>query len=150
MYRRSRFTSRMSTQGRAGGDARLFRRPFMQSSPGWGRRATSPLSLTFWREAAVLEWLRGRDWVSVRDRQGSGLRGTCACSLRSLSLLPEGERHPISLFAGYRIEWRVLEVYRTSPGVRRSFCGDYEMPLLYENERLPGEESMSYSDARKR
>ena len=68
--------------------------------------------------------------------------GACACSLRSLSLLPEGERHPISLFAGYRIEWRVLEVYRTSPGVRRSFCGDYEMPLLYENERLPGEVSI--------
>jgi hypothetical protein len=31
------------------------------------------------------------------------------------------------------------KVYESSPGVRRSFCGDCGTPLSYQDERLPGE-----------
>ncbi len=50
----------------------------------------------------------------------------------------------VSLFVGYRMEQvetgpGVPKVYRSSPGVGRSFCGDCGTPLSYEDERLPGE-----------
>jgi hypothetical protein len=50
---------------------------------------------------------------------------------------------PVSLFAGYRAEQVETErgtpkAYESSPGVRRSFCGDCGTPLSYEDERLPG------------
>lgn len=51
---------------------------------------------------------------------------------------------PVSLFVGYRTEQvetgpGVPKVYRSSPGVNRSFCGDCGTPLSYDDERLPGE-----------
>jgi hypothetical protein len=51
---------------------------------------------------------------------------------------------PVSLFAEYRVEKVEIEqgtpkVYESSPGVRRSFCGDCGTPLSYEDESLPGE-----------
>ena len=51
---------------------------------------------------------------------------------------------PVSPFAGYGSEQVETEqgtpkVYESSHGVRRSFCGDCGTPLLYEDERLPGE-----------
>jgi hypothetical protein len=51
---------------------------------------------------------------------------------------------PVSPFAGYGSEQVETEqgtpkVYEPSHGVRRSFCGDCGTPLLYEDERLPGE-----------
>ena len=51
---------------------------------------------------------------------------------------------PVSPFAGYDSEQVETEqgtpkVYESSHGVRRSFCGDCGTPLLYEDERLPGE-----------
>ena len=51
---------------------------------------------------------------------------------------------PVSLFVGYlkeqtETERGTLRSYESSPGVRRSFCGDCGSPLSYEDERLPGE-----------
>jgi len=51
---------------------------------------------------------------------------------------------PVSLWAGYRSEEVQLtragpSVYESSPGVRRSFCGTCGSPILFEDERLPGE-----------
>lgn len=37
------------------------------------------------------------------------------------------------------IEQGTPKVYESSPGVRRSFCGDCGTPLSYEDESLPGE-----------
>ena len=51
---------------------------------------------------------------------------------------------PVSLFAGYRVEQvdtgqGMPNVYESSLGVRRSFCGDGGTPLSFKAERLPGE-----------
>jgi hypothetical protein len=51
---------------------------------------------------------------------------------------------PVSLFVGYlrrqiETERGTPRSYESSPGVRRSFCGDCGSPLSYEDERLPGE-----------
>lgn len=51
---------------------------------------------------------------------------------------------PVSLFVGYLAEQVDTErgeprSYESSPGVRRSFCGDCGSPLSYKDERLPGE-----------
>jgi hypothetical protein len=51
---------------------------------------------------------------------------------------------PVSLFAGYSTGQVGLprgrpEVYESSPGVRRSFCGRCGTPVSFEDERLPGE-----------
>ena len=50
---------------------------------------------------------------------------------------------PVSVFAGYRAGQVETEgapkVHGSSPGVRRSFCGECGTSLLYEDERLPGE-----------
>jgi hypothetical protein len=51
---------------------------------------------------------------------------------------------PVSIFAGYSAEQVEIErgvpgSYESSPGVRRSFCGECGTPLSYEDERLPGE-----------
>lgn len=51
---------------------------------------------------------------------------------------------PVSLFAGYHTRQveRLRgepEVYESSPGVRRSFCGTCGTPISFEDERLPGE-----------
>jgi len=51
---------------------------------------------------------------------------------------------PVLPFAGYGSEQVETEqgtpkVYESSHGARRSFCGDCGTPLLYEDERLPGE-----------
>lgn len=51
---------------------------------------------------------------------------------------------PLSIFAGYRVEQVEMmrgmsRTYESSPGVRRSFCGECGTALFYEDERLPGE-----------
>ena len=51
---------------------------------------------------------------------------------------------PVSLFVGYLAEQIETQrgtprSYESSPGVRRSFCGECGSPLSYEDERLPGE-----------
>jgi hypothetical protein len=51
---------------------------------------------------------------------------------------------PISLFAGcgseqVETEQGTPKVYKSSLGVRRSFCADCGTSLSYEDERLPGE-----------
>jgi hypothetical protein len=51
---------------------------------------------------------------------------------------------PVALFAGYaagqvEVERGAPQVYESSPGVRRSFCGGCGTSLFYEDERLPGE-----------
>lgn len=51
---------------------------------------------------------------------------------------------PVSVFAEYgreRVEMvsKTLEVYESSPGVRRSFCRECGSSIAYEDERLPGE-----------
>ncbi len=51
---------------------------------------------------------------------------------------------PVSLFVGFlagqiEAERGAPKSYESSPGVRRSFCGDCGSPLSYEDERLPGE-----------
>lgn len=50
---------------------------------------------------------------------------------------------PVMAFVAYRaeyIEWSGQpEVYRSSPGVRRSFCRKCGTSLTYEDEKLPGE-----------
>lgn len=51
---------------------------------------------------------------------------------------------PVSLLVGYeeeqvQVERGVPNVYESSPGVRRSFCGDCGTSISYEDDRLPGE-----------
>lgn len=51
---------------------------------------------------------------------------------------------PVSVFVGYpagrfEMERDVSRAYESSPGVRRTFCGECGTALLYEDERLPGE-----------
>ena len=58
--------------------------------------------------------------------------------------LPEGERvsgYGLCGFCGWRGRVRGGEpvVYESSPGIRRTFCGECGTPLSYEDERLEGE-----------
>lgn len=50
---------------------------------------------------------------------------------------------PVMAFAGYREERVEVEgtpaVYRSSPRVRRAFCGGCGTSISYKDERLPGE-----------
>lgn len=51
---------------------------------------------------------------------------------------------PVSALAGYSDEQVQMlkerpEVYESSPGIRRSFCGSCGTALAYEDEKLPGE-----------
>lgn len=51
---------------------------------------------------------------------------------------------PVSVFAGYRVERVEIvmgtpQAYESSPGVKRSFCGECGSALFYEDGQLPGE-----------
>ncbi|MDQ3861840.1 MAG: GFA family protein [Actinomycetota bacterium] len=67
--------------------------------------------------------------------------GVIFCHCRDLR---KSSGAPVSPFAGYGSEQVETEqgtpkVYESFHGVRRSFCDDCGTPLLYEDERLPGE-----------
>jgi hypothetical protein len=81
----------------------------------------------------------------VRSYKVAGPTGVPMAALSSATAATAASRavHP-SHPSGYGSEQVETEqgtpkVYESSHGVRRSFCGDCGTPLLYEDERLPGE-----------
>lgn len=51
---------------------------------------------------------------------------------------------PVTAFFGvpraaFRFSGKAPKVYRSSPGVRRSFCADCGTPVAYESDAFPGE-----------